>query len=127
MGQKSPAKVLRSAKRITKFLRNKWKTDIPDQLQPTHAQNISVSRKPCPELPGQLVQIKNVPTSSPPITYSQAQTLPKPLDLENFKLILKQNATERQNERDKLRIERKIEREKDLEQFQLMLDLALPP
>ena len=116
MGHKSPAKVLRSTKRITNFLRNKWKTDKHISIQPT--QTLAIC------------QNTTVPHSCPSPTYSQDQILP--LDLETFKLILKQNDTERQIEREKLNIERKKEREKDIEQFKLelekvMLDLALPP
>ena len=41
MGRQSPAKILRSTKRITNFLRNKWKTDSPISIQPTQTQTKS--------------------------------------------------------------------------------------
>ena len=111
---KSPAKLLRSTKRITIFLRNKWKTDSSND---SHIQQ---------------VQITTVPLSCHPTTNTRDQTLPLPLEVENFKLIIKQYDSERQKEREKLKIERRKEREKDHEQFKLeleklMLDIALPP
>ena len=130
MGEKSPAKVLRSTKRITNFLRNKWKTEVTYDrpisklpLETFHATSISIPPKPTLNLTIQHIQTTSIPPYSLPLPCSCSQE--KTLSLMNFDKILKQNEKEGESEREKLKLERKREREKDFEKFQLETQLEL--
>ena len=136
MGLKSPAKVLRSTKRLTNFLKNKWRTGkkLFPSLDIFHAHNISIPPKPIPNLAINHVQRTNVPPSCPPLpcSFSKHQNLSSQPEVMNLKRILNQYDEERESERENFNIERKREREKDHEKFKrelekLMLDSALPP
>ena len=120
MGQKSPAKVLRNAKRITKFLRNKWKMESC-----IHAQ---ISIRPCQSLA--------IQTKTPIIQAKTNSIQPKPITYENLMMIFKQNEANYEIEREKMKLERKKQREMDLDKFQVelkskledtMKKFALPP
>ena len=134
MGQKSPAKILRNTKRMTNFLRNKWKgndSNLRPILTPQpmskksvqnlaifHVQNTSIPPKPPPNLTFQCVQTTSIPPYSPPQTSSCScnQTLSptekvKPLLNEELQLILNQSEVENQIEREKRKQERENLRE----------------
>ena len=115
--QKSPAKILRSIKRITYFIRNKWKTISSLCLEPI-----------CSHIQPFLHQAAKTPIAEAQTASSQ----PKTFRNENLMMILKQYEADNKIEHE----ERKRQREKDLESFQLelkseidkiMLKFAKPP
>ena len=112
--QKSPAKILRSIKRMTYFIRNKWKTSKSSCLEPICSP---------------LQPFLHLATKAPIV---QAQTSSSQHTTFRNEMILKIFEADNKIELE----ERKRQREKDLENFQLelkseleeiMLKFAKPP
>ena len=134
MGNKSPAKILRSTKRITRFLSKKC--NLPAQIVPKKAslhltifkaQTTSIPPKPIPRLTIQCVETTNVPPSNPLQTCSTCtKILPLPAKKcdpigNELDSLLRQYKEESQKEREKY----KIERQRDLEKFELEIKSEL--
>ena len=105
---------------MTKFLRNKWRTESCALVQ--------ISIPPCQSLASQTKTL---------IVQAQTNSIqPKPITYDDLMMIFKQNEANNQIERDKMKLERKKQREMDLEKFQvelkseledIMMKFALPP
>ena len=132
MGHKSPAKILRSAKRFTTFLLKKCHLPaltVPKKATPHlmtfKAQSTSIPPKPIPRLTIQCVQTTNLPPSNHLQTCSaRVNTLPLPAEKSNpianeFGSLLKQFEEETRKESEKFKIEMKSELEKIVSEFVL--------
>ena len=115
--QKSPAKILRSIKRMTYFIRNKWKTSKSSCLEPICSP---------------LQPFLHLATKAPIVQAQTSSSQPTTFINEDFMMILKKYEADNKIELE----ERKRQREKDLENFQLelkseieeiMLKFAKPP